>query len=333
MAMVTAVGTVNNDIFANTGESDNFNGLEGYDVVSRYGSPLKAGAFAAVSPGVFSYTAGAEADIYASIEQVDFIDGRMVFSQEEEIAQVYRLYDAAFNRMPEQAGLNFHTAALYRGTALTQVAGDFATSAEFIQRYGANLSDQGFVEQLYRNVLSREGDAAGVQAWTGALASGTSRADVLVGFSESAEHKAIIAPEIAGGLWDRSENAALVGRLYDAVFDRVPDLGGLTVWTDQLDRGILSANDVGTSFLASAEAQLRYGNNLSNAQLVDALYVNTLGRQGDAAGVQGWVSALDTGTLTRPQVLLGFSESDEHQLQTAATLGGETPATYGITFT
>ncbi|WP_367617122.1 DUF4214 domain-containing protein [Teichococcus vastitatis] len=48
--------------------------------------------------------------------------------------------------------------------------------------------------------------------------------------------------------------------------------------------------------------------------------------------MQNWVSALDSGALTRAQVLLGFSESAEHQLQTAAALGGETPDTYGITF-
>ncbi|MCI0757049.1 DUF4214 domain-containing protein [Roseomonas vastitatis] len=54
--------------------------------------------------------------------------------------------------------------------------------------------------------------------------------------------------------------------------------------------------------------------------------------EGEAAGVQNWVSALDSGALTRAQVLLGFSESAEHQLQTAAALGGETPDTYGITF-
>ncbi len=333
--MVVAVGTPLNDSFPNTPESDSFDGLGGYDVVTRYNTGFRAGEFVVDpggNPGVVYYQTATENDIYASIEQVDFIDGRMVFNQGDAIAQVYRLYDAAFDRTPDQGGLNAYTADLYRGRELADVAAGFVTSEEFTLRYGANLPNQGFVEQLYRNVLGREGDAAGIQNWTGALDGGVSRADVLVGFSESQEHREILAPEILLGLWDRSDNAALVGRLYDSVFARLPDLGGLSNWTGQLDRGDMTAEVVAENFLGSAEAQLIYGPELSSTELVNALYVNALGREGDAAGVQNWVSALDSGALTRAQVLLGFSESAEHQLQTAATLGGETPDTYGITF-
>jgi Domain of unknown function (DUF4214) len=75
------------------------------------------------------------------------------------------------------------------GTSLSAVADGFAFSAEFKSTYG-NLSNEGFVDLLYHNVLHRAGDAAGLAGWTAALASGQmDRGDVLLGFSESLEHQ------------------------------------------------------------------------------------------------------------------------------------------------
>ena len=66
---------------------------------------------------------------------------------------------------------------------LSAVADGFAFSVEFKNTYGS-LSNQGFVEQLYHNVLDRAGEAAGVAGWTAALNSGQmDRGDVLFGFS------------------------------------------------------------------------------------------------------------------------------------------------------
>jgi hypothetical protein len=64
----------------------------------------------------------------------------------------------------------------------------FLGSAEFQARFGgAGTPNAAFVDQLYQNVLGRAGDAAGRDFWNGALNAGTSRADVLVAFSENAE--------------------------------------------------------------------------------------------------------------------------------------------------
>ncbi|WP_158600896.1 DUF4214 domain-containing protein [Teichococcus wenyumeiae] len=48
--------------------------------------------------------------------------------------------------------------------------------------------DPGFVTALYRNSLHREPDAEGLMNWLAALANSASRVDVVLGFSESAEH-------------------------------------------------------------------------------------------------------------------------------------------------
>jgi hypothetical protein len=85
------------------------------------------------------------------------------------------------------------------GASLTDIAAAFAGSGEFQERYGS-LSNQAFVEQLYRFCLNREGDPGGVAGWVAALNSGTSRASVLLSFSESAEHVALTAPFWLGGI-------------------------------------------------------------------------------------------------------------------------------------
>lgn len=113
-------------------------------------------------------------------------------------AQVTRLYDAAFDRAPDDAGLTFWTNAVRAGTGLGEVADLFIRSPEFQDRYG-DLDQGAFVAQLYRNVLDREGDAGGQGFWTEALASGRAdRNDVVVAFSESPEHVALVGPVATG---------------------------------------------------------------------------------------------------------------------------------------
>jgi hypothetical protein len=110
-------------------------------------------------------------------------------------AQVTRLYDTVFDRAPDDAGLDAWSTALRVGVLdLDDVAALFVRSPEFQDRYGST-SNAEFVTLLYRNALNREPDPGGLAAWTGALASGQAdRDDVVLGFSESAEHIAIVGP-------------------------------------------------------------------------------------------------------------------------------------------
>ena len=109
-------------------------------------------------------------------------------------AQVTRLYDAVFDRAPDDAGLRFWTAALRSGTDLDDVAELFVRSPEFRDRYG-DVNQSEFVALLYRNVLDREPDPDGQAFWTNALANGSAdRDDVVLAFSESPEHVAKVGP-------------------------------------------------------------------------------------------------------------------------------------------
>jgi len=53
------------------------------------------------------------------------------------------------------------------------------------------------VQQLYQNVLNRAADAGGLASWVGQLDSGTNRAQVVLGFSESPEFVSNMAQPLA----------------------------------------------------------------------------------------------------------------------------------------
>lgn len=66
----------------------------------------------------------------------------------------------------------------------------FLGSAEFIELYGEDVSHANYVNNLYKNVLGREADTAGLNYWVGNLTNGIEeRHEALLGFSESAENK------------------------------------------------------------------------------------------------------------------------------------------------
>ncbi|GEO39915.1 hypothetical protein SAE02_40630 [Skermanella aerolata] len=123
-----------------------------------------------------------------------------IWVRDDQAAVVARLYDTTLDRLPDALGLANWTAALKDGMTAQRAADGFAGSLEFQQKYGA-LDDTGFIRQLYRNVLDREGEGAGVEAWQNGMQGGMTRAEVVLGFSESAEHQAKLAPAIDDGIW------------------------------------------------------------------------------------------------------------------------------------
>ena len=121
-----------------------------------------------------------------------------------EYAQIIaRLYDTAFGRLPDRAGLGFWTtgpspdAELLNRIPVSGPAQSFIASPEFAATYGT-LSDRGFVEVIVRNTLGRPGDAAYLDTLTASLSGGGSRAFLMNSLSESEEHRARTAPNTGG---------------------------------------------------------------------------------------------------------------------------------------
>lgn len=144
-------------------------------------------------------------DILVDIERIEFNDGTLALDIDGNAGQVYRLYEAAFNRRPDVDGLVFWTDAVDRGSVtLINAANSFVFSDEFTATYGSSssVSNGAFVDLLYLNILDRAGEDDGVNFWTGELSNGNySRAQVLFGFSESDENYFGVLSDIENGIW------------------------------------------------------------------------------------------------------------------------------------
>ncbi len=223
---------------------------------------------------------------------------------------VYHLYQAAFNRAPDLAGLGFWVKSVDNGGTLQNVAHNFLTSNEFTTLYGANTTNADFLTHVYTNVLHRTPDQAGYNWWLNALNSGASRESVLTGFADSVENRAQV-------IIDANGHEAQAYRLYQAAFNRTPDLDGLVYWINALDSGV-TLNHVASDFINSTEFTTLYGANTTNADFLTHVYQNVLHRAPDQSGYNWWLDALNSGAA-RDGVLVGFSESAENRAQVELT--------------
>ena len=109
--------------------------------------------------------------------------------------QIFRLYNSALGRFPDYEGYNYWISMNQSGTnSYRQTASSFLISAEFNELYGESLSTHDYVNTLYKNILNREPDLPGQSYWIGRLENNLeSRSEVLMGFSESVENKAIFS--------------------------------------------------------------------------------------------------------------------------------------------
>jgi hypothetical protein len=139
-------------------------------------------------------------DSLGRVQRAQFSDFSLGFDVEagEATGASYRLY-GVLDRAPDAAGLGYWIKGLDQGASLTSVAQGFLDSEEYILANGTSITDAQYVTQLYALVLQRNPDAFGEQYWLEQLGNNTSRAQVLLGFSESTESIGLKADLLAGG--------------------------------------------------------------------------------------------------------------------------------------
>jgi len=116
---------------------------------------------------------------------------------------------------------------------------------------------------------------------------------------------------------DTSGNAGQAYRLYQAAFNRTPDIGGLGYQMKTLDDG-WPLESVAQNFINSPEFSATYGS-LNTTAFVQQMYLNVLHRLADPVNEIPWYATrIDSDVMSRAAVLIGFSESPENQ---AAIIG------------
>jgi len=195
----TTLGTGGRDVMGAKGGGALLDGGNGIDTAvfggqrAEYTLAAEAGNLAVVNNRTGDKT------LLANFERLQFGDQALALDVDGNAGETYRLYQAAFDRTPDKAGLSFWLKAMDDGHSLQDVAASFIQSTEFTQKYGSNTTDAQFVSALYQNVLHRTPDADGYDFWLQALHD-TSRAQVLTDFSESPENQAQIIGTIQHGI-------------------------------------------------------------------------------------------------------------------------------------
>ncbi len=144
------------------------------------------------------------------------------------------------------------------------------------------------VIHLYRSLLNREPDAAGLQYWNSQLAGGVSRDAVVQRIYDSPEHRGIQVDEY-----------------YHQYLNRAADPQGRAAWVSALEAG-MSETEVQAAFLTSAEFRQQHADPTA---FVNGVYEDVLGRAADTTGLQFWTPLVQS--VGPAAVVEGIFESPE----------------------
>jgi len=178
---------------AGLGNSSIVGGSGDYAVVKLAGAPTNYTVTVNNGHAVVTNSATTKTTDITKIQYVQLDSGKaLIFAKDSVEAAISTLYQTAFGRTAEAGGLNYWFDLGKAGATLKQIADAFTHSTEFAAQ--AALSNADFVAGLYQHTFGRGGEESGIAYWLDALAHGSTRADLIVSFSQ------IGANNIAGSI-------------------------------------------------------------------------------------------------------------------------------------
>jgi Domain of unknown function (DUF4214) len=158
--------------------------------------------------------------------------------------------------------------------------------------------DTAWVRGLYRSLLARDAEPGGLAQWTAFLRSGGDGPDMRT--------------LVVSAIWNSPEHRGVqVDHYYATFLHRTADAVGRNEWVQYFLDGA-SEGDVVQGFVLSPE----YRNAHSDVTAwVAELYKDILSRPADEAGLQSWVGAIQSHSLTMAQVARAIENSDESVLR------------------
>lgn len=198
----TLSGAEGNDIFKGNGGNDLLDGGNGLDL-ARFNGKIADYTLSQIGAStVVQANSGTDGkDTLQTIERLQFSDNNIAFDILGNAGQAYRLYQAAFDRRPDLAGLGYWINDMDKGSSLTNVAGGFFQSPEFRALYGSNPDTTTLITNFYKNVLHRAPDQAGFDYWANELNNNIiTPAGALASFCESTENQAQVIGSIQNGI-------------------------------------------------------------------------------------------------------------------------------------
>ena len=156
---------------------------------------------------------GVGTDTLMNVERIDFNFGSLLYDVDTpNLGFGYRIYQASLNRTPDEGGVLFWIGNLdqFDDQGWSQydkeqfLASQFIESDEFKDLFGANPTNEQYIDAMYLNVLDRLPDQGGYDFWVGGMEQGLSREDILIAFTKSDENVDRTAPtSMTGSGWSQ----------------------------------------------------------------------------------------------------------------------------------
>ena len=248
--------------------------------------------------------------------QSDLLEVANAFAQSPEYQSLYAASDSAqlvtniyqnlFKRAPEAEGLKYWVQQLDGGKLLPgEAALTILQSAQGKDAAALNAkldAAQAFLSALNTPML--------VAAYKGA-GPATEVRTLWAGITDAASASA--AQGQFSTLINQMQSHWVDGvqKVYVAYFGRPADSTGLNYWVDQAIANQGDWQTIAQGFAASPESQKLYGNK-TNAELIDAIYLNVLGRTPEPTGSQYWLGQLESGKFTPATMALAIASSCRH---------------------
>jgi hypothetical protein len=195
---------------------------------------------------------------------------QIVHSAENYGNYVEQSYERYLGRTADPAGFTGWVQYLERGGSPESVEASFVASVEYQEIHGSNFI--GWLTALYQDLLGRAPDAAGLNGWLNALATGMSPYQIALAFSTSTEREAMF-----------------ITADYVQFLGRTPDAAGMDGWLNVIENGG-NREDIAVGIVGSDEYFAVHGDN--DADFVIASYEDILLRDPSAAELDAWVTAM-----------------------------------------
>jgi autotransporter-associated beta strand protein len=177
--------------------------------------------------------------------------------------------------------------------AYTNSAGNFLGSSSPAQKFTVLTPDQGYVAQVYRDLLHREAEAGGLVYWGGLLDGG-----------------ALSRPQFSQIITSSPEyRADVIDALYVLYLRRHADAGGIAYFQGAMAAG--TTDEQIAAFLAGSPEYFANRGGGTVPGFLNALYEDALNRPVDAQGLAAFTLALSL-NVSRPQVAAAVLTSPEY---------------------
>ncbi|GAB3456903.1 hypothetical protein GCM10027321_11000 [Massilia terrae] len=170
----TIVAGDGDDVIDGGSGNNMLDGGRGFDIV-RYSGKLadytiaRSGIDGVLDNYTVSDNKGGSRDSLHSVEMIEFSDKVFLpIDVHGASGQIFRLYQAALDRLPDAPGIGYWEHQMESGASLTSIAREFVKSAEYQSLYGGKSNTE-LVNAFYQHILHRAGDQAGVDFWVGVL--------------------------------------------------------------------------------------------------------------------------------------------------------------------